>query len=59
MSLSGIIDNLKEKRNWFDIDYIEALEMQNIEYLYNWGKQSYKKIKFKKFVKNLLIKLNI
>ena len=53
------IYNLKEKRNWFDIDYIEALEMQNIEYLYNWGKQSYKKIKFKKFVKNLLIKLNI
>ena len=53
------IKNLKYTREWFEFSYIDALENCDSEYLYNWAKNAHNKSKYKTFIKNMLIKLNI
>lgn len=51
--------NLKETREWFDDKYIDAVDSHDCEYLYNLAKYEYKKSRYKTYIKNILIKLNI
>ena len=53
------IKNLNYTREWFDSDYIDALENCDSEYLYNWAKHTHNKSRYKTLIKNMLIKLNI
>ncbi|MBU5337320.1 glycosyltransferase family 2 protein [Intestinibacter bartlettii] len=59
VNIRNAIENLNTTREWFEPEYIEALDNEDCRYLYNWGKKVYNKSKYKIFIKNMLVKLNI
>lgn len=53
------VNNLGYTKNWFDPNYIEAIINSDNEYLYNWAKNEYNRLRYKRIIKNILVKLNI